>query len=76
MHSRREASGFKAWRRLSKHYDPRSAADKSSAYNRVANGVAKTFGKAKTLDEANLVIPKWENEVHAYGIRSKKEIPE
>ena len=71
-----KSSGFVAWKQLTRHYDPRTGADRTVAYGRITNNVTDVFGQAKTLDQARTLFQKWENEVHAFELRFAKHIDE
>ena len=50
-----ERSGFKAWKQMVSHFDPRTGADRSVAYARVTHPVSQsgvTSSRPKTLQSA------------------------
>ena len=67
-----DKSGFKAWRQLVSHYDPRTGADRSVAYSRVAhpvsqNGLIST--RPRNLQSARKAMQIWEQAVADFEIK-------
>ena len=55
-----ETSGFKAWKQMVSHFDPRTGADSSVACSRVASGL--TSARPNTLESARNTVQMWEQE--------------
>ena len=56
-----DRNGFKAWRKLVHHFDPREGVDATVAYEKVANP-----SPVKSTTEARIKLPLWEAEVREY----------
>ena len=64
-----ERSGFKAWKQMVSHFDPRTGADRSVVYARVTHPVSQsglTSTRPKTLQNARYIMQTWEQEVAGF----------
>ena len=61
-----DRNGFKAWRKIVHHFDPREGVDATVAYERVANPTP-----VKTITDAKVKLPLWEAEVRKYESKYK-----
>ena len=68
-----DRSGFRAWRQITRQYDPRSGADEFGARARVTHAES-WLGQAKNDDQALRHFQKWKVELADYECRFQKNV--
>ena len=69
----RQENGFIAWKKLVNEFDPREAANDSTAVIRIMSPES-FWGQAKDEEDFKRISAAWEQEVNAYQIRTKEVI--